>query len=59
MAGEAGASPLKQSRRDAAEPAAGMTAIYGITAGGEVATTYSSFFGPSELVHDVKLLEAP
>ena len=36
---------------------AGIAAIYGISAGGEAVTRYSSFFSPAELVHDVKRLE--
>lgn len=36
---------------------AGIAAIYGISAGGEAVTRYSSFFSTGELVHDVKRLE--
>jgi protein SCO1/2 len=40
-----------------ADAQAGIAVIYGISAGGEAVTRYSSFFSPSELVHDVKRLE--
>ena len=48
------------SRREAADPAlvAHTALVYGITAGGRIATIYASSFNPSEVVHDVPILAA-